>query len=73
MTATTYLVTGMSCEHCVTAVTSELGSLRGVSAVTVDLVPGGSSRVTVTSESQLPDDAVTAALDEAGGYQITLG
>jgi hypothetical protein len=29
--------------------------------------------VTVTSESQLPDDAVTAALDEAGGYQITPG
>jgi copper chaperone len=73
MTATTYLVTGMSCEHCVKAVTSELGSLRGVSAVTVDLVPGANSRVTVTSESRLPDDAVTAALDEAGGYQITPG
>lgn len=73
MTATTYLVTGMSCEHCVKAVTSEVGSLRGVSAVTVDLVPGGSSRVTVTSESRLPDDAVTTALDEAGGYQITPG
>jgi copper chaperone len=71
MTATTYLVTGMSCEHCVQAVTSELGSLRGVSAVTVDLIPGGRSRVTVSSESQLPDDAVTTALDEAGGYQIT--
>ena len=73
MTATTYLVTGMSCEHCVKAVTSELGSLRGVSAVTVDLLPGGRSRVTVSSESRLPDDAVTAALDEAGGYQITPG
>ena len=73
MTATTYLVKGMSCEHCVKAVTSEVESLRGVSAVTVDLVPGGSSRVTVISESQLPDDAVTAALDEAGGYQITPG
>ena len=73
MTATTYLVTGMLAEHCVKAVTSELGSLRGVSAVTVDLVPGGNSRVTVTSESRLPDDAVTAALDEAGGYQSTPG
>ena len=73
MTATTYLVTGMSCEHCVKAVTSEVESLRGVSAVTVDLVPGGNSRVTVSSESRLPDDAVTAALDEAGGYQITPG
>ena len=73
MTATTYLVTGMSCEHCVTAVTSELTSLRGVSAVTVDLVPGGTSRVTVTSQTQLPDDEITAALDEAGGYQRTSG
>jgi copper chaperone CopZ len=27
MTTTTYLVTGMSCEHCVNAVTSELGAL----------------------------------------------
>jgi len=73
VTATTYLVTGMSCEHCVKAVTGELGSLRGVSAVTVDLVPDGRSRVTVSSESRLPDDAVTAALDEAGGYRITPG
>ncbi|MGH3295961.1 MAG: HAD-IC family P-type ATPase, partial [Trebonia sp.] len=37
----------------------------------VDLVPGGGSRVTVSSESRLPDDAVTAALDEAGGYRIS--
>ena len=71
MTATTYLVTGLSCEHCVKAVTGELGSLRGVSVVTVDLVPGGGSPVTVTSETRLPDDAVTAALDEAGGYGIS--
>ena len=71
MTATAYLVTGMTCEHCVKAVTSELGSISGVSAVTVDLVPGGGSRVTVTSDPRLPDDAVTAALDEAGGYQVT--
>ena len=70
MTTTTYVVTGMSCEHCVNAVTSELSGLGGVSAVTVDLVPGGSSRVTVASEGPLPEDAVSAALDEAGGYQI---
>jgi copper chaperone CopZ len=44
MTTTTYAVTGMSCEHCVNAVTSELTGLGGVSAVTVDLMPGGSSR-----------------------------
>ena len=49
----------------------ELGSLRGVSAVTVDLVPGGGSPATVTSETRLPDDAVTQALDQAGGYRIS--
>jgi len=70
MTTTTYVVTGMSCEHCVNAVTSELSGLGGVSAVTVDLVPGGSSHVTVASDGPLPEDAVSAALDEAGGYQI---
>jgi copper chaperone len=69
MTTTTYTVTGMSCEHCVNAVTSELSGLDGVSAVTVDLVPGGSSSVTVASRVPLTAAAVSAALDEAGGYQ----
>jgi copper chaperone len=71
MTTRTYAVTGMSCEHCVNAVASELGSLDGVSAVTVDLVPDGSSQVTIASDQPLPEEAVIAALDEAGGYQIT--
>jgi copper chaperone len=70
MATTTYKVTGMTCEHCVNAVTSELTSLDGVSAVTVDLVPEGVSQVTVTSGSPLPDTAVTEALDEAGGYLL---
>jgi copper chaperone CopZ len=71
MTTTTFAVTGMSCEHCVNAVTSELSGLGGVSAVAVDLVPGGSSSVTVASDRPLPEDAVSAALDEAGGYQLS--
>jgi copper chaperone len=70
MTTTTYTVTGMSCEHCVNAVTSELSGLDGVSAVTVDLVPGGGSSVTVASRVPLTAAAVVAALDEAGGYQV---
>ena len=43
MTTTSYKVSGMSCEHCANAVTSELRRLDGVSAVTVDLVPDGVS------------------------------
>lgn len=63
---TTYTVTGMSCEHCVNAVTGELSELPGVADVTVDL---GTGVVTVTSDAPLPEDAVRAAVDEAG-YEL---
>jgi copper chaperone len=73
VTTTIYPVTGLTCEHCVKAVTSELGRLGGVSAVTVALVPGGVSRVTISCDSPLPQAAVSEALDEAGGYQVADG
>ena len=70
MASATYQVTGLTCEHCVHAVTGELTNLDGVTDVSVDLVPGGKSAVTVTSEAPLPEHAVVAALDEAGDYQL---
>jgi copper chaperone len=70
MTATTYAVTGMTCEHCVHAVTEELARLADVTGVTVELVPGGASTVTVTSDAPLDEQAVSAALDEAGDYRL---
>ena len=70
MTSATYQVTGMTCEHCVRAVAGELESVPGVSAVTVALVPGGESAVTVTSDAPLTTEAVAAALDEAGAYNL---
>jgi len=73
MTATTYAVTGMTCEHCVHAVTEELTRLTGVTGVNVDLVPGRTSLVTVSSDAPLADEAVGAALDEAGEYRIATG
>jgi copper chaperone CopZ len=60
------LVTGMTCSHCVSSVTEELTALDGVEDVSVDLVPGGDSRVTVTASRALADDEVRAAIDEAG-------
>jgi copper ion binding protein len=60
---TTYTVTGMTCEHCVNAVSEELGRLDGVSDVQVDLPTGA---VTVTSDRELDPEAVRAAVDEAG-------
>jgi copper chaperone len=70
MISATYQVTGMTCEHCVHAVAGELRSLGGVIGVAVDLVPGGKSAVTVTSDAPLAEHAVAAALDEAGDYQL---
>jgi len=70
MTSATYQVTGMTCEHCVRAVRQELERLDGVREVTVELISGGSSAVTVTSDGPLPADAVAAALDEAGDYRL---
>ena len=65
-TTATYSVTGMTCAHCVAAVTEEVSRLDGVSAVEVDLNAGGDSRVTVTSAAPLPVEAVREAVDEAG-------
>lgn len=62
----TYTVTGMTCDHCVQAVTGELSSLPGVDDVQIDLSSGA---VKVTSAEPLPDDAVRAAVDEAG-YEL---
>ena len=70
MTSAIYQVTGLTCEHCVRAVTTELADVAGVSAVTVALVPGGQSAVTVTSDAPLTTEEVEAALDEAGDYRL---
>jgi copper chaperone len=63
MTTTTYTVTGMTCGHCVNAVTTELSAIDGVTGVDVDLETG---RAAVTSDQPLDHDAVAAAIDEAG-------
>lgn len=70
MASATYKVTGMTCDHCVRAVAEELTSVDGVRSVAVELIPGGVSAVTVTSEAPLIAGEVAAALDEAGGYHL---
>jgi copper chaperone len=65
-----YRVTGMSCEHCARAVSQELKALDGVRDVAIELSPGGESAVTVTSSVPLRAEAVAAALDAAGDYQL---
>jgi len=68
MIETTYTVTGMTCDHCVRAVTGEVSGLPGVDGVTVDLAAGA---VTVRSAAPLAIDTVTDAIDEAG-YDLVI-
>jgi copper chaperone CopZ len=70
MSTQTFQVSGMTCGHCVHAVTSEIQELGGVTDVVVDLAAGGTSTVTVTSAEPLTDQQVAGALDEAGGYRL---
>jgi copper chaperone len=61
----TYNVTGMSCEHCVAAVSAEVGELPGVSSVEVDLASGA----VVVSGGNVDGEAVRIAV-EAAGYGL---
>ncbi|WP_372594672.1 heavy-metal-associated domain-containing protein [Actinotalea sp.] len=69
-TTTTYTVAGMTCGHCVAAVSTEVGQVDGVTGVEVELVPGGTSFLRVSGVVPVDADAVSAAVDEAG-YVVT--
>ena len=62
-TTTTFKVAGMSCGHCVTAVTEQVAALEHVTGVDVELTTG---LLTVTSNAALDPAAIVAAVDEAG-------
>lgn len=61
-----YLVSGMTCDHCVHAVTEEISAIDGVESVDVELHNGGVSRVDVVSSRPLATTDVEAAILEAG-------
>ncbi len=70
MRTLTFPVTGMTCGHCVSAVSSELREISEVTDVSVDLVAGGTSTLTLTSDGPVSETDVAAALDEAGDYHL---
>ena len=69
MTTKTINVLGMTCGHCVNAVTEEVGKIPGVTQVEISLNTDGPSPVTITSDSDVSDADIAAAIDEAG-YEI---
>lgn len=66
MSTQSVAVQGMTCGHCVKAVTEEVSAIPGVTDVAVDLVNGGTSTVTITAAEPVSDEAIAAAIDEAG-------
>lgn len=70
MTEQTFAMTGLTCGHCVAAVSSEVAALPGVTAVTVSLAAGGVSTLHVAADSALSPSQVAGALDEAGDYHL---
>ena len=67
MTTNTYLVTGMTCGHCVASVTEEVKEIPGVQDVEVVLESGA---VTITSDGPVETSAVRAAV-EGAGYRLS--
>jgi copper chaperone len=62
-----YVVTGMTCAHCVASVTEEVQELAGVTEVVVELESG---TLRISSEEPVPVADVRAAVEEAG-YHLT--
>jgi copper chaperone len=63
MTEAEYKVTGMSCGHCEASVRGEVSKLAGVEDVHVSAASG---TLKIVSSAELADEAVIAAVDEAG-------
>lgn len=58
-----FVVSGMTCQHCVTSVTEEVGAVSGVIDVQVDLDSG---QLVVVSDDEISFEYIEAAVDEAG-------
>jgi len=59
-------IKGMSCQHCVMAVTRALGAVNGVKDVKVDLKSG----VATYTEEKAVDPMVVAAAIKKAGYEV---
>jgi copper chaperone len=67
VTARTFQVPDISCDHCKNAIEGEVGTLDGVDTVEVDVA---ARRVTV--DGAATDEAIRTAIEEAG-YEVAAG
>jgi copper chaperone len=63
-----YTLEGLTCGHCVQTVEKAVSGVSGVELATVDLTPGGTSRLTVTGTA---DQEALAEAVRSSGYVLT--
>ncbi|MDI3213956.1 heavy-metal-associated domain-containing protein [Arthrobacter sp. AL12] len=63
-----YTLEGLTCGHCVQTVEKAVSGVSGVELATVDLVPGGTSRLSVTGTAN--QEALIEAV-RSSGYALT--
>lgn len=66
----TVIVNGLNCTGCAGTLSKRMLGVAGVTAVRVDLVPGGASRVDVEHDSMTATADVSKALTSMG-YRVT--
>ncbi len=66
MSSKTVNVDGMTCDHCVHAVTEEISKIPGVTGVNIDLHANAISPVTIASDQEISDSDIAEAVEEAG-------
>jgi copper chaperone CopZ len=66
MTTTTYHVAGISCDHCVRAITNEVKDIAGVSTVTVDIP----TKIVTIEHINVAAPVLVAAINEAGFDEV---
>jgi copper chaperone len=62
----TMKIQGMTCQHCVMAVTKALGKLPGLKNLKVDLAKG---EATFENAQNIPRDSIRQAVEDAG-YKV---
>lgn len=70
METSTFIATGMTCQHCVASVTKHLQELANFTEIVVDLPTG---KITVVSDQNVPAEKVIAAIEEAGYSAVANG
>jgi copper ion binding protein len=64
-----FLVPGVSCDHCVRAISQEVGALEGVQQVVVDL---STKNVRIDHNESVSTEVLIKAINEAGFDEVSV-